>query len=60
MKKVKLLLTMLMLMAFSVGNVWATDYELVTSTSDLEAGAHYVIGCPYNSGYSFIAVKSYS
>ena len=28
----------------SIGQMWATDYELVTSTDDLEAGANYVIG----------------
>ncbi len=29
----------------------ATDYQLVTSASDLEAGAHYVIGAPYNAKF---------
>ena len=33
------------------GSMMATDYQLVTSASDLEAGAHYVIGAPYNAKF---------
>lgn len=49
---------MLMLIAFSVGNVWATDYQLVTSTSDLEAGANYVIGSAASGSGVFMAITT--
>ena len=46
---------MLTLFLFSVGTVWATDYHLVTSVSQLEAGVNYVIG---TSDGSFIGKAS--
>ena len=55
MRKLKLFLSLLMLMAFSLGNVWGVDYQLVTSTDDLVVGANYVIG---TSDGSFIATTT--
>ena len=37
----------------------ATDYQLVTSASDLEAGAHYVIGASYNAKFYVMSTADY-
>ena len=48
---------MLFLIA-GIGNVWATDYQLVTSTDDLVANAHYVMGATYNNKTYFASTVS--
>ncbi len=40
------------------GQVWATDYQLVTSTSDLEAGVNYVIGSAASGSGVFMATTT--
>ena len=47
-----------MVMLLSVGQMWATDYQLVTSTDDLEAGANYVIGSATSGSAVFMATTS--
>lgn len=42
----------------SIGQMWATDYQLVTSTSDLEAGAKYVIGSAASGSGVFMSTES--
>ena len=57
MKTLKFFLSLLIAFAFSVGT-WAATYQLVTSTSDLVAGAHYVIGANNNGTYYFVSKVS--
>ena len=58
MRKLKLFLSLLMVMFLSIGQMWATDYQLVTSTSDLEAGAKYVIGSAASGSGVFMSTES--
>lgn len=53
-----LMLTLIILCSIGSGNVWATDYQLIKSTDDLEVGAHYVLGASYNSTYYFIKTET--
>ena len=48
-----------LLTLFSI-NVWGTDYELVTSTSALEAGAKYLIGDGTSGTVNFMSTTSKS
>lgn len=43
MKKIKLFLSLLMLIAFSVGNVWATDYYVKVTTAPTDWSGDYLI-----------------
>ena len=47
------LCTLILLFTLGVGNMWSTDYQLIKSTDDLVAGAHYVLGAYYSSSYYF-------
>lgn len=57
-KASRVIFSVLTLLLLSVGNVWATDYQLVTSTSDLEANANYVIGSAASGSGVFMATTS--
>ena len=54
----KLISVLVLILTVGVGQVWATDYQLIKSTDDLEAGAHYVLGASYNSTYYFIKTET--
>ena len=54
MKKIFSLLTAVLF----AGSMMATDYQLVTSAADLQAGAHYVIGATYNSTSYFMSTTN--
>lgn len=57
-KASRVIFSVLTLLFLSIGQVWATDYQLVTSTSDLEAGANYVIGSAASGSGVFMATTS--
>lgn len=58
MKKLKLFFACLLMAILSIGQAWATDYQLVTSTSDLEAGANYVIGNAASGSARFMSTET--
>ena len=60
MRKLKLFFACLLMAVLSIGQVWATDYQLVTSTSDLEAGAKYVIGSAASGSAVFMSTETSS
>ena len=47
-----------MLFTIGVGNAWGTEYELVTSTSGLVAGAHYIIGNGSSGSVKFMSTAN--
>ena len=51
----KLVSVLVLILTIGSGNAWATDYQLIKSTDDLEAGAHYVLGATYNSTFYCVA-----
>ncbi len=54
----KLVTVLVLILTIGSGNAWATDYQLIKSTDDLEVGAHYVLGASYNSTYYFIKTET--
>jgi hypothetical protein len=47
-----------LLLFLGVENAWGTEYELVTSTSGLVAGAHYVIGNGSSGSVKFMSTAN--
>jgi len=58
MKHLKTLFVFMLTLMLSIGQIWATDYQLVTSTDDLVADAHYVMGATYNNKTYFASTVS--
>lgn len=59
-KASRVIFSVLTLLLLSVGNVWATDYQLVNSTDDLEVGANYVIGSAASGSGVFMSTAERS
>ena len=58
MRKLKLFLSLLMLICFSVGNVWADTYEQLTSIDNIDGSAQYVLGID-GTGFHYEGTSSW-
>ncbi len=58
MKKIKLFFALFAMLALGVGNAWGETYELVTSISDLEAGAKYIVGNSASTSSIFMSTAT--